>query len=71
MLDNYLRAKGKGGVLDAETLHILFAANRWESAVEMYQRLLAGQDVVLDRYAYSGIAYSAGTHTHTHTHTHA
>lgn len=58
MLDNYLRAKGKGWDLDAQTLHVLFAANRWESADEIYQRLLSGADVVLDRYAFSGIAYS-------------
>ncbi len=28
MLDTYLRAKGKGVELDAQTLHMLFAANR-------------------------------------------
>ena len=31
MLDNYLRAKGKGWELNAQTLHLLFAANRWYS----------------------------------------
>jgi len=29
MLDNYLRAKGQGFDLDARTLHMLFAANRY------------------------------------------
>ena len=58
MLNNYLRAKGSGWDLDAETLHILFAANRWESALDIVERLNSGQDVILDRYAFSGIAYS-------------
>ena len=58
MLDNYLRAKGKGWDLDDETLHMLFAANRWESALDLVSRLENGQDVVLDRFAFSGIAYS-------------
>lgn len=58
MLNNYLQTKGKGRNLDAQTLHLLFAANRWESANEIYKSLLSGQDVVLDRYAFSGIAYS-------------
>jgi len=58
MLDNYLRAKGRGWDLDAQTLHVLFAANRWESADEIYRRLMSGADVVLDRYSFSGIAYS-------------
>jgi dTMP kinase len=58
MLNNYLQTKDKGADLDAKTLHLLFAANRWESANEIYKRLLSGQDIVLDRYAFSGIAYS-------------
>jgi len=59
MLDNYLRAKGNGWDLDAHTLHLLFAANRWESAEEIFRCIMSGWDVVLDRYSFSGIAYSA------------
>ncbi|EEQ39361.1 hypothetical protein CLUG_03489 [Clavispora lusitaniae ATCC 42720] len=44
--------------LSDEAAHLLFSANRWEVAHEMEATLLRGQNIVLDRYIYSGIAYS-------------
>lgn len=44
--------------LSDQTAHLLFSANRWELARELEQTLNGGQNVVLDRYIYSGIAYS-------------
>ncbi|GAW83877.1 thymidylate kinase [Plasmodium gonderi] len=46
--------------MPSETIHLLFSANRWELMGEI-QRLLSNDVwVVCDRYAYSGVAYSAG-----------
>lgn len=43
-----------------ETIHLLFSANRWESINEIKNLLSKGVWIVCDRYAYSGVAYSAG-----------
>ncbi|SCQ17313.1 thymidylate kinase, putative [Plasmodium ovale] len=43
-----------------ETIHLLFSANRWELMSEIKNLLSKGTWVVCDRYAYSGVAYSAG-----------
>jgi dTMP kinase len=40
-------------------IHMLFVLNRWEIKKEIEERLNKGQNVVLDRYSYSGIAYTA------------
>ncbi|GFR95417.1 thymidylate kinase [Elysia marginata] len=42
-----------------EVIHLLFSANRWEGMQKMTNLLLGGTHLVVDRYAYSGIAYSA------------
>lgn len=54
LLNNYL----KGSNNDNHSIHLIFAANRWESINEIKKELLNGNDVIVDRYAYSGIAYS-------------
>lgn len=41
-----------------ESMHLLFSANRWELASTIKAHLAEGRNVVLDRYVYSGIAYS-------------
>jgi len=56
MIDAYL--KNNSG-LDDQAIHLLFSANRWESVERMRTALLSGQHVVVDRYSYSGVAYSA------------
>ncbi|SCW00770.1 LAFE_0C11606g1_1 [Lachancea fermentati] len=50
-------------ILPDQAIHLLFSANRWEVAEKLKLKLLAGTHVVLDRYVYSGVAYSAAKHT--------
>jgi dTMP kinase len=38
--------------------HLIFSANRWEQADKIVNHLHNSQHVVLDRYSYSGVAYS-------------
>ncbi|KAL8278595.1 hypothetical protein RQP46_009087 [Phenoliferia psychrophenolica] len=56
MIDSYLTQKSE---LDDRAIHLLFSANRWERASEILKDLEAGTTVVCDRYAFSGIAFSA------------
>lgn len=56
VIDHYLRSKSKQ--VDNHTMHLLFSANRWEFNTQIRQSLLEGETVVIDRYSYSGIAYS-------------
>ena len=55
MISLFLENKKK---MSQEFLHLLFSANRWELKDEIEDSLLQGQIVLIDRYAYSGIAYS-------------
>lgn len=41
-----------------QAAHLLFLANRWELQQEIVQLLNDGHFIILDRYIYSGIAYS-------------
>jgi len=45
--------------LPDETIHLLFSANRWESATSIVETLNSGTSIVCDRYAFSGVAYTA------------
>lgn len=54
-IDGYL---SKGTTLDNRAVHLLFAANRWERAEEIWAALRCGETVIVDRYAYSGVCYS-------------
>ena len=49
--------------LPDQAIHLLFSANRWEAAEKIKALLLEGKHVVLDRYVYSGVAYSAAKGT--------
>ena len=40
-------------------IHLLFSANRWEAAGQIRADIAEGVTVVIDRYYYSGIVYSA------------
>ena len=42
-----------------EVIHLLFLANRWEAQREIAHDLLRGTTLVIDRYAYSGVAFSS------------
>ncbi|CAK9436186.1 uncharacterized protein LODBEIA_P07440 [Lodderomyces beijingensis] len=44
--------------LNDQAAHLLFSANRWELAAEIESLLNSGVFVVLDRYIYSGVAYT-------------
>ena len=41
-----------------EAVHLLFSMNRWEMKQQLTDLLASGTNVVCDRYAYSGVAYS-------------
>lgn len=56
LIDMYLRRMIE---LPDETVHLLFSANRWESMACVVETLNSGTSVVCDRYAFSGVAYSA------------
>lgn len=43
---------------EQEAIHLLFTVNRWEYKREMEDLLRAGTSVIVDRYSYSGVAYS-------------
>ena len=45
--------------LEDHAVHLLFSANRWECLQAVLATLRSGRSVVCDRYAFSGIAYSA------------
>eukprot|EP00747_Dinoflagellata_sp_TGD_P161727 gnl/TRDRNA2_/TRDRNA2_178519_c0_seq1.p1 gnl/TRDRNA2_/TRDRNA2_178519_c0~~gnl/TRDRNA2_/TRDRNA2_178519_c0_seq1.p1 ORF type:complete len:284 (+),score=66.21 gnl/TRDRNA2_/TRDRNA2_178519_c0_seq1:100-951(+) len=56
LIDLYLRKKIE---LHDEAVHLLFSANRWEVAKSIVEDLNQGTSIVCDRYAFSGVAYSA------------
>ena len=57
LINRYLQSNSE---LDDRAVHLLFSANRWESAPQLEKYLLQEQmTVVCDRYAYSGVAFSS------------
>ena len=55
-IDAYL----KGEIQQEDhVIHLLFSANRWEAAGSIRNAIAEGTTVVIDRYYYSGIVYSA------------
>lgn len=55
MISSYLSCQTD---LDAAAIHLLFSANRWEKCSLMESKLKAGTTLVIDRYSYSGVAFS-------------
>lgn len=49
--------------LSDQAIHLLFSANRWEMIDSMKETLLEGKNIIMDRYVYSGVAYSAAKET--------
>jgi len=45
--------------LNDKAVHTLFSFNRWECIPEMIEALKNGTNLICDRYAFSGVAYSA------------
>lgn len=56
LINGYLQSSHN---LDDRAIHLLFSANRWEAAPKLEQTLSSGTHVVCDRYAHSGVAFSA------------
>ncbi|CAK71326.1 unnamed protein product (macronuclear) [Paramecium tetraurelia] len=56
IISDYLR--GNKNMSD-EVIHLLFSANRWEQHTSILKQLQDGTNIVSDRYAYSGVAFSA------------
>jgi len=62
MIDAYLKG---GEDLDDAAVHLLFSANRWEKCKHIRDRIADGETLVLDRYCFSGVAFTAAKGTHT------
>lgn len=58
VIGDYLQTHANTNNLSDEAVHLLFAANRWEHAKMMRAMIDKGTTVIMDRYAYSGVAYS-------------
>jgi dTMP kinase len=56
MLQRYLSGRTR---VEDHAVHLLFSSNRWEKAAEIRAALADGMHVVVDRYAFSGVAFSA------------
>ncbi|CAG5051895.1 unnamed protein product [Parnassius apollo] len=56
VINGYLTSKND---LSDETIHLLFSANRWEKSRGIIKTLEEGVSVIVDRYCYSGVAFSA------------
>ncbi|CAM6095268.1 unnamed protein product [Calypogeia fissa] len=56
MISSYLVGTSN---LDDNAVHLLFSANRWEKRALMEATLQAGTTLLVDRYSYSGVAFTA------------
>lgn len=56
MIDSYLGNKCE---IEDHSVHLLFSANRWEMVPRMKSDLESGTTLIVDRYAYSGVAFTA------------
>ena len=56
LIDGYLKTATN---LDDGVAHLLFSANRWEARTALLSKLASGTTLVVDRYAYSGVAFTA------------
>lgn len=45
--------------LSDEAVHLLFSSNRWEAEENIKKLLNSGTSIIIDRYAFSGIAFSS------------
>lgn len=55
-IDSYLKGDSH---LEDHAIHLLFSANRWEAAPQIKEDIANGITIIIDRYYYSGIVYSA------------
>ena len=59
VIDKYLTSDDEHPTYHDRAIHLLFSSNRWEQANTIHQQLLDRKLILCDRYAYSGVAYSA------------
>lgn len=57
LISNYL--SDSNCKLNDFAIHLLFTANRWENVDKMRKLIAEGTTLIVDRYSYSGIAFSA------------
>ncbi|KAI9208263.1 deoxythymidylate kinase [Polychytrium aggregatum] len=55
-IDRYLKGMQE---IDDRVVHLMFSANRWECMSSMRRKLQQGITLIVDRYAFSGVAYSS------------
>ena len=55
-IDAYLKGEQQ---IEDHVVHLLFSANRWEAAVQMRTDIAEGMTLIVDRYSFSGVVYSA------------
>ena len=55
-IDAYLKGESQQ---EDHVIHLLFSANRWEAAAQIRVDIADGISIIIDRYYYSGIVYSA------------
>jgi len=58
LINSYLSSTEASDISD-QTIHLLFSANRWEDNNNILTKLHNGVTLVCDRYAYSGVAFTA------------
>lgn len=63
IINSYLTQEHAVEELSDQSIHLLFSSNRWEAQKCIEAVLLSGENVILDRYVYSGIAYSLAKET--------
>lgn len=56
MIDGYLTRKTE---VEDHAVHLLFSANRWEQLDTITDLLNQGTSLIVDRYAFSGVAFTA------------
>ncbi|KAH6833626.1 P-loop containing nucleoside triphosphate hydrolases superfamily protein [Perilla frutescens var. hirtella] len=56
MISSYL---ANDSHLDDRAIHLLFSANRWEKRSLMESKLSSGTTLIVDRYSFSGVAFSS------------
>jgi dTMP kinase len=56
MINSYLTNKKN---FNDQLIHLLFSSNRWEKLEEMENKLNQGVNLIVDRYAYSGVVFSS------------
>lgn len=57
-LINELLSSNPTQPIDNHAMHLLFSANRWELNKLIRQTIHQGTTIIVDRYSYSGLAYS-------------